>query len=86
VVTAADDAPPGSHASNRSLGRKARLAAGLIVVVAVLAIVVANRQSTRVSYVFGDARAPLVVVMLVSAVAGSLIGWLLLHRPRHRED
>jgi uncharacterized integral membrane protein len=61
----------------------ARLVLGAILLVVVVAIVIDNRHDTTVGYVFGDVRAPLVVVLLGAAVVGALVGWLLLHRPHH---
>ena len=50
----------------------------------VAAIVVArdNRTDTRVGYAFGDAQAPIWVVILLAGLAGMIIGWLVRHRPR----
>jgi uncharacterized integral membrane protein len=50
-----------------------------------VAVIVDNRRDTRIGYVVGDVEAPLIVVLLLTAVVGALIGWLLLHRPRHRD-
>jgi len=58
----------------------------LIVAAIVVAIVVVardNRTDTRVGYAFGDAQAPIWVVILVAGLAGMVIGWLIRHRPRH---
>ena len=58
----------------------------LIVAAIVVAIVVVardNRRDTRVGYAFGDAEAPIWVVILVAGLAGIVIGWLVRHRPRH---
>jgi uncharacterized integral membrane protein len=58
----------------------------LVVAAIVVAIVVVardNRRDTRVGYAFGDAEAPIWVVILVAGLAGMVIGWLLRHRPRH---
>jgi len=66
----------------RRSAQTARLIVGTVLLVVVIAIVVDNRQSTTVGYVFGNVRAPLIVVMVASAVAGALVGWLLLHRAR----
>ena len=63
---------------------KVRFAIAAILVVAFAAVIVDNRGDTRVGYVVGDVEAPLVVVLLVTAVVGAAIGWLLLHRPRHQ--
>jgi uncharacterized integral membrane protein len=48
--------------------------------------VVDNRSSTRIGYEVGHANAPLFVVLLVAAIVGALVGWLLLHLPRRRHD
>lgn len=46
----------------------------------VVAFAVANTESTKVDYVFGDTEAPLIVVLLATAVVGALIAALLRHR------
>jgi uncharacterized integral membrane protein len=48
------------------------LAAGVL-----LALLLDNRQSVRIGYVIGDVRAPLIVVLLVTAVLGGLVARLL---------
>ena len=68
---------------HRSLGHTVRIASGLVLVAVAVAIVVDNRRSTRVGYVVGDVRAPLILVLAVAAFFGAGVGWLLLHRPRH---
>ena len=42
-----------------------------------------NRDDVRIGWVVGDADAPLVLVLLATALVGALVGWLLLHRPTH---
>ena len=65
-------------------GRTLRgLLAGLLIA-AVVALVVDNRHEVRLGWVFGDADAPLWAVLFVTAFAGALIGWLLVHRPHRR--
>jgi uncharacterized integral membrane protein len=64
---------------------RTRVVVGAIVAAIVLAIALDNTRSTRIGYVFGGFRAPLIVVLLVVAVFGAAVEWLLLHRPRgHR--
>ena len=70
-------------AHRRSPAHTARLVIGIVLLVAVIAIVVDNRQQATVGYVFGDVRTPLIVALLGAAVVGALVGWLLLHRPHH---
>ena len=55
-----------------------------IVVVLVL-VAMDNRDDVRVGYAVGDTTGPIWIVILASAVAGIVIGWLVRHRPRHRE-
>jgi uncharacterized integral membrane protein len=53
-------------------------------VVGVIVVARDNRRDARVGYAFGDAEAPIWVVILVAALAGMVVGWLIRHRPRHR--
>ena len=53
------------------------------IVVAVVVVALDNRSDVRVGYAVGDAQAPIWIVILVAAVAGMVIGWLIRHRPRH---
>jgi len=58
----------------------------LIVVALLVGLVIValdNRDNVRVGYVFGDASAPIWIVLVASAIAGVVIGWLIRHRP-HR--
>ena len=69
-----------------SVGSMFRLLLGFLLVAAIVAFAVDNRDQTRVGWVFGDTEAPLSVVLGATAVAGAIVGWLLLHRahrPRH---
>jgi uncharacterized integral membrane protein len=67
----------------RSPAHMLRLVLGALLVALVVAVVVDNRGSVRFHYLVGDVRAPLVLIVLVSALVGAAIGWLLLHRPHH---
>lgn len=55
-----------------------------IVVVLVL-VAMDNRDDVRVGYAVGDTTGPGWIVILASAAAGVVIGWLVRHRPRNRE-
>jgi uncharacterized integral membrane protein len=55
-----------------------------IVVVLVL-VAMDNRDDVRVGYAVGDTTGPIWIVILASAVAGIVMGWLVRHRPRNRE-
>ncbi len=64
----------------------ARLVLGLVLLAAVVAFALDNRDDVRVGWVFGDVEASLAVVLLMTAVAGACIGWLVLHLPRRDRD
>jgi uncharacterized integral membrane protein len=58
-------------------------AAAIIRLIVVAAFIVAlvlvgldNRDDVRIGYVIGDAQAPVWIVVVSSAVAGVIIGWL----------
>jgi uncharacterized integral membrane protein len=75
------------HASAVHRHDVAHLVRWLVVAVIVAAIVIValdNRGDVRVGYAAGDANAPGWIVIVVAAVAGMFIGWLVRHRPRHR--
>jgi len=63
-------------------GHTVRVAFGVALLVIAVAVMVDNRGNTRVGYVFGDVRAPLILVVAIAALFGAALGWLLLHR-RH---
>jgi uncharacterized integral membrane protein len=73
------------HSDGRGAGHTARLILAGALLVILIALIADNTDDTRVGYVFGHATAPLFVVLLIAAVLGALIGWLLLHR-RHRHE
>jgi uncharacterized integral membrane protein len=66
-------------------GLALRLVLGLVLLAAIVAFAADNRDNVRVGWVVGDGDAPLVVVLLVTALMGAIIGWLLLHRPRRHD-
>ena len=72
-----------NHHVTAAAGTWLRLVLGLVLLAAVVAFAVDNRDDVRVGWVVGDSQAPLALVMLLTAVAGAVIGWLLLHRPHH---
>jgi uncharacterized integral membrane protein len=72
------------HSSSTvDLGRVVRLTlvAGIIAVLVLVAV--DNRKDVRVGYVLGDTEAPIWIVLVLAAVGGVLIGWLMQHRHRH---
>jgi uncharacterized integral membrane protein len=62
-----------------------RIAVAIVLVVIIAAVVIDNRDDTRIGYVVGDVRAPLYVLLVITALLGALIGWLVLHRPHRHE-
>ena len=54
------------------------------IVVALVLVAMDNRDDVRVGYAVGDASAPIWTVIVISAVAGLIIGWLIRHRPHRR--
>lgn len=54
------------------------------IVVALVLVAMDNRDDVRVGYAVGDASAPIWTVIVIAAVAGMIIGWLIRHRPRRR--
>jgi uncharacterized integral membrane protein len=64
-------------------GHDVRLVLGTIILVAFVVFAVDNRRQTHVDYVVGNTNAPLWFVLTAAAVAGAVIGWLILHRPHH---
>jgi uncharacterized integral membrane protein len=66
---------------------RARVVVAVALIAVVLALALDNTKSTRIGYVFGGFRAPLIVALLIAVVFGAAIEWLLLHRPeRHRRQ
>jgi uncharacterized integral membrane protein len=63
-----------------------RIALAVVLIVVIAAVVIDNSREVRIGYVFGDVRAPLFVLLLITAIVGALIGWLLLHRPHRHDD
>jgi uncharacterized integral membrane protein len=64
----------------------ARIVVAAVLVVVIAAVAIDNSDDTRIGYVFGDVEAPLFVLLIVAAIVGAIIGWLLLHRPHRQHD
>ncbi len=77
-----DDDRPATEEASRDVGTLIRLTLAAVLVLLVAAFAIDNRRSVRVGWVFGDFRAPMIVILLVTAVVGALIGWLVLYRAR----
>ena len=71
------------HRSSAGQVHWGRIAVAIVLLALIAALAIDNRDDTRIGYVFGDVNAPLFVLLIVAAVIGAIIGWLLLHRPHH---
>jgi len=79
------DATPTGNAPRRAGWlHDLRLVIGTFVVAVVVVLAIDNRGDVRLHWVFGDGSAPLALVVVVSAAAGALVSWLVLHRVRRR--
>jgi uncharacterized integral membrane protein len=85
MPTEEDSSAPGiiEHTEKMSTGAIVRLVIAGLVLIAILLFCVRNTDSTKIDYLFGDADAPLFVVVALSAVAGALL-WSLASWRRHR--
>jgi uncharacterized integral membrane protein len=70
----------------RSVLDTARLVLAGVVALLLVAFAIDNRHDTRVGYLFGETEAPMIVVLVVAAVAGALVGALLRSGQRRRQD
>lgn len=68
--------------SGTSAGDLARLVPAAVLAIVLIAFAVANTKRVKVNFLVADARAPLIVVLLATAVVGAVIGALL----RRRKD
>ena len=79
---------PRQRSTGRTLGRTLALALLLFVTVVLVLFVMFNTQTVRISLVFTDVRAPLVVALLIAAGLGALLvalaGAVLSARRRNR--
>ncbi|MBI4932461.1 MAG: LapA family protein [Actinobacteria bacterium] len=66
----------------RDLARALRFGLAIAVVIALVLVGLDNRTKVRVGYVFGDAQAPVWVVIVASALAGMVVA-ALIRRNRH---
>ncbi|MCU1397233.1 MAG: hypothetical protein JWN62_342 [Acidimicrobiales bacterium] len=67
----------------RDVGRIFRFIIITALVAVLVIVALDNRSDVRVGYAIGEADAPVWIVLVASAVAGMIIGWLIRHRPRH---
>lgn len=65
---------------SRSSRDVVRLAIGGILVVVLLALILDNTRKVRIGYVFGHKNMPLVVLVILSALLGAAVTWLIMWR------
>ena len=59
-----------------SAGDLARYVPAAVLAIALIAFGLANTEKTKVDYLFGNTEAPLILVLLVTAIVGALIAAL----------
>jgi uncharacterized integral membrane protein len=67
----------------RDWRERGRIVASTAIVVILVAFILDNTQSVRVGFVVTEQRAPLIWVLLVTAMLGGLAGYLLRWRRTH---
>jgi uncharacterized integral membrane protein len=67
----------------RDAAQVVRLVLVAAIIVGLIVVGMDNRDDVRLGYAVGDAQAPIWVVIVVAAVAGMVIAWLIRHRPRN---
>jgi len=82
-----DDVDRNSGAVHRrDLARMIRLAVIVVLLAVFIAVALDNRADVRVGYAIDEALAPGWLVILISAIGGLLIGWMLRLRSRGNRD
>ena len=66
----------------RDAGRIVRLVLAIVLVAALVVVALDNTDDVRLGYAVGDANAPIWMVLVIAAVTGVVIGWLLRFRAR----
>ena len=79
------DGQPSEHHRVQDAGRAVRWLISGVLLAALVALAVDNRRDVRVGWVFDEGDAPAWIVLLIAAAVGAIIGWLMAHRPRHRD-
>jgi uncharacterized integral membrane protein len=87
VLPRVNDRDDADHVSTldtaRGVGHLVRIGVVVAIVVALVALALDNTDEVRVGFVFGDFDTPLWAVIVISAAAGVILGWLIRHRRRH---
>lgn len=82
MSTHSDDHKLTAREASRDAALIVRLVLIVVLIVALLAVALDNRDDVTFGYVFGDTSAPVWVLVVVSAIGGAIVGWLVKHRPR----
>jgi len=72
-----DDDKPGRSIEPKTIGL-------VVLLIALLAFVLDNRDDTRVGFVFFEVTAPLILILIGTAGVGVIIGYLVARRGRRR--
>jgi uncharacterized integral membrane protein len=77
------------HDPTRPRGQETnwKLWAGLVVLIILVVFVVQNSQKVEVDFLFTTTSTPLIFALLIAALLGAVVAWLLplVRRGRHRE-
>lgn len=73
------------NASPREGPSRTRLIVAVIVLAVLVAFVIANTRSVKVSFLFTDKKPPLIFVLIVTAIIGALLDRLWLLRGRSKD-
>jgi uncharacterized integral membrane protein len=74
----------GASAKKRSQREVARTAALVILAILITLFAVFNLKEVKVSYVFGSGKAPLIIVIVISALVGVVLGYFADRIPRKK--
>ncbi|MEO7397788.1 MAG: LapA family protein [Ilumatobacteraceae bacterium] len=77
-----NDVYDSTAAGARGVGHIIRLLVIAAMIAALVLVALDNTDDVRIGYVFGEAMAPIWIVLIGAALAGIIIGWLVVHRPR----
>lgn len=81
-------APEGARAHSSSADRKRIVALGISALAAIwlVAFIISNSESVRVSFVFGDLTLSLIWVMIICAALGAVLTWAVPRFSRRRSS
>ena len=83
-MTESERGAPSVEHPRGGIGHVTRIVVVVLLLAVLAAVALDNRQNVRVGWVIGDGDTPLALVVGLAAVAGAIIGWLVLHWPRRR--